>query len=124
MNDGLIQTQGGAPSSALAVTVHAAAGVSMALPAIIADAGEPAARMTLEFFTARIPNGHTRKAYGRAVFAFCEWCQGHRVALRELDAPTVSAYLDGLQASAASIKLTASAIRHWLDFLTQRGVLP
>jgi site-specific recombinase XerD len=80
--------------------------------------------MTLEFFTARIPNGHTRKAYGRAVFAFCEWCQGHRVALRELDAPTVSAYLDGLQASAASIKLTASAIRHWLDFLTQRGVLP
>jgi site-specific recombinase XerD len=113
-----------ATSNALAVRVHGAGGVSMALPAIIAEAGEHAARMTLEFFTARIPNAHTRKAYGRAVFRFCEWCQAHRVGLRELDAPTVSTYLEGLQASAASVKLTASAIRHWLDFLTQRGVLP
>jgi site-specific recombinase XerD len=44
--------------------------------------------------------------------------------VRLLDAPTVSAYLEGLQVSAASVKLTASALRHWLDFLTQRGVLP
>jgi hypothetical protein len=44
----------------------------MALPPVIAEAGEHAARMTLEFFTARIPNAHTRMAYGRAVFGFCE----------------------------------------------------
>jgi hypothetical protein len=36
----------------------------------------------------------------------------------------VSGYLNGLATSAASVKLTASAIRHWLDFLTERGVLP
>jgi site-specific recombinase XerD len=103
----------------------------MQLPAFIADAGEDAAHATFEFFTARIPNAHTRKAYGRAVAEFCAWCQGHGVALRTLAAPTVSAYLAGLQEpqadrdglSLASVKLTASAIRHWLDFLTERGVL-
>jgi site-specific recombinase XerD len=115
-------------SNALAVRVHAAAGVSMMLPAIVAEAGEQAGRVTLEFFTARIPNAHTRRAYGRAVFAFCDWCQRQDVALHAVDAPTVSAYLRQLQdgedgMSLGSIKLTASAIRHWLDFLTERGVL-
>ena len=83
---------------------------------------------TLEFFTARIPNAHTRRAYGRAVFAFCGWCERESVSLATLTAPTVSTYLAGLRdggdgLSLASIKLTASAIRHWLDFLTERGVL-
>ena len=118
----------GPPVGALAIYVDAPGGVSMAVPAIIADAGERAAHATLEFFTARIPNAHTRKAYGRAVFAFCSWCERNRVSLAGLTAPTVSAYLAGLRdggdgLSLASIKLTASAIRHWLDFLTERGVL-
>jgi integrase len=52
-------------SGALAVYVDAP-GVSMQLPALIADAGEQAARATLKFFTARISNAHTRRAYGRA----------------------------------------------------------
>lgn len=99
----------------------------MPVPALIADAGERAAHATLEFFTARIPNAHTRRAYGRAVAAFCHWCHG-RVSLQDLSAPTVSAYLAGLRndgegLSLVSFKLTASAIRHWLDFLTERGVL-
>jgi integrase len=111
-----------APSTALAV-VHAPGSVSMTLPSVIADAGETAARFTFEFFTARIPNAHTRKAYGRAVFAFCKWCEAEGVALRALTPPTLSAYLEGLRVSPASVKLTASALRHWLDYLTQRGVL-
>ena len=50
------------------------------------------------------------------------------MSLASLDAPTVSAYLHGLRdgedgLSLASVKLTASALRHWLDFLTERGVL-
>jgi hypothetical protein len=60
---------------------------------------------------------------GRAVFRFCEWCQRQDVGLRELAPPTLSAYLHGLQVSPASVKLTASGLRHWLDFLTERGVL-
>ncbi|HVV53325.1 MAG TPA: tyrosine-type recombinase/integrase [Polyangia bacterium] len=117
------------PSSSDALTVYInAPGVSIPVPALIAAAGESAARATLEFFTARIPNAHTGKAYGRAVFAFCSWCERERVSLASLTAPTVSAYLEGLREggnglSLASIDLTASAIRHWLDFLTERGVL-
>jgi hypothetical protein len=103
-----------------AVVVHAPGGFSMALPPVIAEAGEDAASATFEFFTARIPNAHTRRAYGRAVAAFCDWCSSDGVALRELTAPTVSGYLNGLQTSAASVKLKASALRHWLDFLTER----
>ena len=97
------------------------------VPAIIANAGERAAHATLEFFTARIPNPHTRKAYGRAVGAFCAWCEREGVTLAGLTAPTISAYLQLLQQgedgmSLASVKLTASGLRHWLDFLTERGV--
>jgi site-specific recombinase XerD len=100
----------------------------MPVPVIIAEAGAHAADVTLEFFTARIANAHTRKAYGRAVAAFCQWCQRHDVRLRALKAATISAYLHGLQdgedgMSLASVKLTASGLRHWLDFLTERGVL-
>lgn len=36
------------------------------LPALIADAGEPAAFRFLEFFAARIRNPNTRRAYSRA----------------------------------------------------------
>jgi integrase/recombinase XerD len=111
-----------------ATVIHAPGGVSMPIPAVIAQAGEQAADATLEFFTARIPNAHTRKAYGRAVFAFCQWCAAKGVSLRAIKAATVSAYLHGLQdgedgMSLASIKLTVSGLRHWLDFLTERGVL-
>jgi len=106
----------------------------MVLPAIVAGAGERAARKTLEFFTARIANKHTRETYARAVFAFCAWCDAHGVQLHAIDAPTVATYLQGLQvnhrkrgtprgAAAASVKVTASALRHWMDFLTESGVL-
>jgi hypothetical protein len=98
-----------APSSALAVVVHAPGGVSMPVPALIADAGEQAASVTLEFFTARIANAHTRKAYGRAVAAFCEWCERHGVTLRALTAPTVGAYLHGLQDGEDGMSLASIA---------------
>src|ERR1700687_6175582 len=97
----------------------------MPLPPDIPDAGKTAADLTLEFFTARIPNPNTAKAYGKAVFRFCEWCRVERVGLRELAPPTISAYFKAPQGtlSPSSIKLTASALRHWLDFLTEHGAL-
>jgi hypothetical protein len=45
------------------------------LPAIIAAAGEKASRRFIEFFTATIRNGNTRRAYARAVVDFLDWCQ-------------------------------------------------
>jgi site-specific recombinase XerD len=111
-----------APSLAL---VHAPGGVSMMLPPVVAEAGEHAARLTLEFFAARIPNANTRKAYGSAVARFCAWCSANGVRLRELDPTTIAAYLENLKASVsvASVKLHASGLRHWLDYLTEKGVL-
>ena len=65
------------------------------MPALIVDAGERAAHATLEFFTAQIPNAHTRRAYVRAVFGFCNGCECERVSLAGLTAATISAYLSG-----------------------------
>jgi hypothetical protein len=45
----------------------------------------------------RISNAHTRRAYGRAVFAFCSWCERERVSLVSLTGPTASTYLEGLR---------------------------
>ncbi len=70
-----------AAGDALAVVVRAAGGVSMAVPSVVAAAGERAARLTLEFFAARYENEHTRRAYGRAVFDFCAWMQVRGVSL-------------------------------------------
>ena len=40
-------------------------------PTLISAAGDRAAYRFLEFFTAQIRNPHTRRAYVRAVGAFC-----------------------------------------------------
>jgi len=49
------------------------------VPALIAAAGEHAARRFLEFFAANIHNPDTRRAYGRAVAQFMAWCQDNLV---------------------------------------------
>jgi integrase/recombinase XerD len=113
-------------TQALAPLTVQAPGVSLVLPPAVDRAGKDAAKCTLEFFTARIPNPHTREAYGRAVWRFCQWCDGQRVRLEDVSSPTVAAYLESLGAElvAASVKQHLAGIRHWLDWLTQRGVLP
>ncbi len=44
------------------------------LPALIADAGDQAARRFFEFFTAHIENDNTRAAYAQAVAQFLRAC--------------------------------------------------
>ena len=48
---------------------------SIQAPALIRAAGDRAAYRFLEFFTAQIRNPHTRRAYVRAVGAFCAWLE-------------------------------------------------
>jgi hypothetical protein len=57
----------------------AAASTAMAVPAIIADAGERAARRFLEFFAATIRDKNTRAAYLHAVSRFFAWCEHHKL---------------------------------------------
>ena len=51
------------------------------VPALIADAGEPAAWRYIEFFTANIRNPNTRRAYARACRQFFAWCEDRGLTL-------------------------------------------
>src|SRR5271166_7056704 len=66
------------------------------LPAIIAHAGDHAARRFIEFFTATIRNRNTRRAYGRAVADFLAWCEQHRLTLPGIQPVHVAAYVEQL----------------------------
>jgi hypothetical protein len=51
--------------------------ISLAVPAMIADAGDRASRRFLDFFAAAIDNDNTRMAYSRAVCSFFAWLEQH-----------------------------------------------
>lgn len=106
------------------IVVRGQGGVALAVPPILAG-DRSAARLTLEFFAARIPNLYTRLAYVRAVWRFCGWCEGQGLGLHELVPTSVAAYYEHLRASlsVSSLKLHSAALRHWLDYLTERGAL-
>lgn len=101
-------------------------GAELIVPAFVAGAGSRAGRATLEFFAARIVNRYTRSTYVQAVWRFCAWCDAHAITLRELAPTSVATYLEllGDSLAVASVKVHAAAIRHWLDYLVERGVLP
>lgn len=116
-------------SGTVTVTTH---GVSLELPAFVADAGEDAISSSFEFFTARIPNPNTSEAYGRAVARFCAWASDGGLTLAGLSSVHVAAYLKhlgkdeehgGVGMSVPTVKQHLAALRHWLDWLTERGVI-
>src|SRR6202140_3791299 len=45
------------------------------VPALIANLGDAAGWLYVEFFTANIRNPHTRRAYARACARFFAWCE-------------------------------------------------
>jgi integrase/recombinase XerC len=70
------------------------------LPAIVTAAGERAQIRFLEFFAVSIRNGHTRRAYSRAVVDFLAWCEGRGVAsLVDLQPLHVGAYIETLSSA-------------------------
>jgi hypothetical protein len=62
------------------------------LPAIIAQAGDHAARRFIEFFTATIRNGNTRRANAKAVGDFLAWCEQHGLTLPDIEPVHGAAY--------------------------------
>jgi hypothetical protein len=52
---------------------------ALAVPAVIAGAGDHAARRFLEFFAATIRNKNTRMAYYRAACRFFAWVERHEI---------------------------------------------
>ena len=112
------------PKSA-ARTVASATG-HVTVPAVIADAGEHAARRFIEFFAATIRNKNTRMAYYRAACHFFAWVERHEIGgLADIEPIHVAAYIEVLQTTAAkpTVKLHLAAIRMLFDWLVVGQVL-
>jgi integrase/recombinase XerD len=98
----------------------------LSVPVIIADAGDGAAKRFLEFFTANIRNPNTRAAYAQAVAQFLRWCDGRRLALRDIEPMAVAAYVEQLQQkrTAPTVKQHLAAIRMLFDWLVTGQIVP
>jgi integrase/recombinase XerD len=96
-------------------------------PALIINAGKPAAHRFLEFFTVNIRNPNTRAAYGRAAGAFLHWCEKQGVtSLAGVQPVLVAAYVEqlGKTMSAPSVKQHLACIRMLFDWLVIGQVVP
>jgi site-specific recombinase XerD len=110
---------------------------ALIVPAMIAEAGDRAAKRFLDFFAASIENDNTRLAYHRAVCSFFAWLDGHGIAeLPDIEPFHVAAYLKALRVSDASdrvaseraaarptVKQHLAAIRMLFDWLVVGQVL-
>jgi site-specific recombinase XerD len=110
---------------------------SLAVPAMIANAGNRAAKRFLEFFAASIENDNTRMAYYRAVCSFFAWLDEHAIGeLADIEPFHVAAYLKALRvsepvdriarqraASKPTVKQHLAAIRMLFDWLVVGQVL-
>jgi hypothetical protein len=99
---------------------------TLAVPAVIAGAGEHAARRFLEYFAAQLRNRNTRMAYYRAVCHFFGWVEQHEIGeLADIEPIHVAAYIEVLQATAAkpTVKQHLAAIRKLFDWLIIGQVL-
>jgi site-specific recombinase XerD len=96
------------------------------LPAVIADAGDQAAKRFVEFFTATIRNPHTRRAYAKATGDFFAWCERHHLALPAIEPLHVAAYVELItrEKSAPTVKQHLAAIRMLFDWLVTGQVVP
>jgi len=80
----------------------------------------------IDFFTAGIRNGNTRRAYFKAAGRFAAWCETRGVELADLQTSHVSAYIEELQAdhAAPTVKQHLAALRMLFDWLVVHQVMP
>jgi len=85
-----------------------------------------AARHFLDFFTARINNAHTRRAYLHATRRFSRWCETNGIGhLREVKPFHIACFLQELQSqlSPPTVKQSLAALRMLFDWLVTGHVL-
>ena len=100
--------------------------MDVALPALVAAAGETAALRFLEFFAGQIQNSNTRSAYGRAAGEFLAWCDGHNIpSLAAIQPLHVAAWVEDMKRSVSvpTVKLRLAAVRHLFDWLVTGQVM-
>jgi site-specific recombinase XerD len=99
---------------------------AQSVPALVKESGEKAVARFLDYFTATIRNRNTRRAYGRTVGYFLDWCKENGLAsLRDIQPIHVAAYIEQLTNShaAPTPKQTLSALRMLFDFLVTGQVI-
>jgi site-specific recombinase XerD len=99
---------------------------SIVVPAIVADAGDAAAKRFLEFFAVTIRNKNTRTAYLHAAGRFFAWCEHHQLgALDEIEPLHVAAYIEALgkDFEKPTVKQHLAAIRMLFDWLVTGQVV-
>jgi site-specific recombinase XerD len=110
---------------------------SLAVPSMVANAGERASRRFLDFFAASIENDNTRVAYCRAVCNFFAWLEQHGIGeLPDIEPFHVAAYLKALKvsepgdptvrqraAAKPTVKQHLAAVRMLFDWLIVGQVL-
>jgi site-specific recombinase XerD len=94
------------------------------LPALIANAGDGAAKRFFEFFTANIRNQNTRAAYAQAVAQFLQWCDDRGIALHRIEPIAVAAYIESHSGSDPTKKQHLAAIKMLFDWLVRGQILP
>lgn len=107
--------------------IPATVAASIVVPAIVADAGDQAARRFLEFFAAAIRNKNTRTAYLHAVGKFFVWCEHHRIGqLADIGPLHVAAYIEALGQNfeKPTVKQYLAAIRMLLTGWSPAKSLP
>lgn len=87
---------------------------------VLRDAGPQACFAAEEFFTARIRNPHTRKAYALPVRRFLTWLATQDVSLVDATPGHAARFLDAYGGSIPTQKLALSALRHFFDLLVTR----
>ena len=92
---------------------------------MIAARGPRAGRRFVEFFTAKIRNPNTRKAYYRAACEFFDWCEQARLGLLDIEPVHVAAWVEtlGREFSPPTVKQWLAAVRMLFDWLVVGQVL-
>jgi len=96
------------------------------VPAIVAAAGDKAARRFLEFFAATIRNKNTRMAYYHACVRFFAWCDHHKIGeIADIEPLHVAAYVEALgkDFEKPTVKQHLAAIRMLFDWLVTGQVV-
>src|SRR5271163_184581 len=96
-------------------------------PAVVAASGPRASYRFLEFFTAKIRNPHTRRAYARAAVEFFDWlARKGVVSIAGIESVHVATYIEQLQRtrSAPTAKLRLAALRHLFDWMVTGQIMP
>jgi site-specific recombinase XerD len=108
------------PGTTTAIAILDPAAGTMPVPAMVAAAGERAARRFFDFFTANIRNPNTRAAYGVAVRNFFGWLDRHGISdLGAIRTHRVSTYIETLtrEYRAPTVKQHLAALRMLFDWL-------